>query len=254
MERHKARLVVLGCKQVYGIDYMDTFSPVAKLTTVRTLLAVAAIHDWITIQMDVTNAFLHGDLHETVYMKLPQGYTGMGSRITVNQVISQCHSSPNLVCKLLKSLYGLKQSPRLWFTKLSQKLLELGFKQSKTDYSLFTSIVGNTITLVLVYVDDLLISGNSQSEISKIKMLLSNSFHMKDLGDVRYFLGLEIDKTNAGYFISQKKYTIDLLQEFGMLNATPVRVPMDIHLKLCPEKRDVLLDPHPYHRLLGKLI
>lgn len=251
VERHKARLVVLGCKQIYGIDYMDTFAPVAKLTTVRTLLIVAAINDWIAIQMDVTNAFLHGDLHETVYMKCPQGYKGWGSRISVQQAST---TSQVLVCRLVKSLYGLKQSPRLWFNKLSLKLITLDYSQSKTDYSLFTNRQDSKITLVLVYVDDLLISGNSYEEIDSLKALLSTSFHMKDLGNVRYFLGLEIDKTPAGYFVSQRKYTMDLLANFGMQNATPVKVPMDCHLKLHPDKGEPLVDPHPYQQLLGKLI
>lgn len=108
--------------------------------------------------MDVTTAFLHGDLHDTVFMKLPQGYTGMGSRITLNQ--SEIQPS-TLVCRLIKSLYGLKQIPGLWFTKLSKKPIALGYVQSKTDYSPFTNLMGESIILVLVYVDHLLISGNS---------------------------------------------------------------------------------------------
>lgn len=201
--------------------------------------------------MDVTTAFLHGDLHDTVFMKLPQGYTGMGSRITLNQYEIQ---PSTLVCRLIKSLYGLKQIPGLWFTKLSKKPIALGYVQSKTDYSLFTNLMGESIILVLVYVDHLLISGNSAPKISNLKLLLSTSFHMKDLGNVRYFLGIEIDKTNVGYFLSQKKYTLDLLQEFGMLSTTLVKIPVDIHLKLDPTKGDILPDPHPYQRLLGNLI
>lgn len=220
------------------------------MTTVRTVLAVAAMENWHAIQMDVTNAFLHGDLHEIVYMKMPQGYTGMGSRVTVNST----QNASDLVCKLKKSLYGLKQAPRQWFSKLSTTLIDFGYKQSKADYSLFTKVERNHITVVLVYVDDLLIAGSDLSAITQLKNMLSKTFHMKDLGDVTYFLGLEIDRTGSGFFICQKKYTLDLLKEYGMMNAKPLQLPMDSHLKLTPDKGDLLLSPTPYQRLLGKLI
>lgn len=119
-----ARLVVLGNKQQYGIDFAETFMPVAKLTTVKTLLVVAAMQNWHTCQMDVSNAILHGELVETIYMKLRAYYTGMGSRISKNAALIQSTSNTQLVCKLKKTLYGLRQSPRLWFAKHSSKLLQ----------------------------------------------------------------------------------------------------------------------------------
>lgn len=124
--------------------------------------------------------------------------------------------SLDLVCKLLKSLYWLRQAPRQWFSKLLETLLRLGYIQSKTDYSLFTKSTGDSITLVLIYIDDLLISGNAPAEIEYLKIMLNQTFHIKDLGPISYFLGLEITITQAGFFVSQKKYTLDLLQEFGM--------------------------------------
>ena len=133
--------MVLGCRQVYGIDYAETFAPVAKLTTVRTLPAIAAIQGWQTVQMDVSNAFLNGDIDETVYMRFPQGYSGMGSRITPESALSAVLSIGEWVYQLLKSLYGLKQAPRRWFSKLSATLINLGYEQSKTDYSLFTKSI-----------------------------------------------------------------------------------------------------------------
>lgn len=150
------------------------------MSTVRTLLAVAAMEKWEAIQMDVSNAFLHGELSLDVYMKLPPGYYHFGSRLDDTSEHHQPASASGLVCKLKKSLYGLKQAPRLWFSKLSITLLTLGFKQSKSDYSLFVIHSASTITIVLVYVDDLLICGNSMAEIAKLKALLSSSFHMKD--------------------------------------------------------------------------
>lgn len=254
VDRFKSRLVILGCRQVYGIDYGETFAPVAKMTTVRALLAVAAMHNWHAIQMDVTNAFLHGDLTETVYMKFPRGYTGFGSRITAANALSTAPTGNSLVCKLKKSLYGLKQAPRNWFSKLSSTLKGLDYIQSKADYSLFTLTTSKSITVVLVYVDDLLISGNCLESINNLKRMLSSVFHMKDLGDLHYFLGLEIHRSQSGFFVSQQKYTLDLLEEYNLLHTKPLSLPLDIHLKLTPEKGDLLSDSQIYQRLLGRLI
>lgn len=254
LDRHKARLVIQGCSQKYGEDFQETFAPVAKMATVRTLLAVAAMEDWHTLQMDVTNAFLHGDLHENVYMKLPLGYTGIGCRIKPHQDQEKTSQNSHLVCKLKKSLYGLKQAPRNWFSKLSQTLLKMGFNQSKSDYSLFVIHTQEVITIILVYVDDLLICGNSLTDINKLKSMLSQTFHMKDLGPVSYFLGIEIYRSVDGFFLSQRKYVTDILQEYGMLRARPLQLPMDTHLKLTQDKGEVLSDPTPYQRLVGRLI
>lgn len=133
-ERKKARLVILGCRQREGIDYEQTFAPVAKLTTVRTLLVVATQANWIVCRMDVKNAFLHGDLMEDVYMRVPAGYQGPGKKIEVGQ---HTYHDRQVVCKLNKSLYGLKQAPRQWFAKSSQALKHFGFTQS-----LFTKLGG----------------------------------------------------------------------------------------------------------------
>jgi len=143
LDRHKARLVALGNKQEYGVDYEETFAPVAKMTTVRTILAIAASQSWQLYQMDVKNTFLHGDLQEAIYMKLPSGMTT---------------SSPHDVCKLKRSLYGLKQKPRAWFEKFRNTFLDFNITQSRYDSSLFfhTSALG--IVLLLVYVDDIIIT------------------------------------------------------------------------------------------------
>ena len=135
--------------------------------------------------MDVSNAFLHGDLFEDVYMRIPMGYTGVGESV-------QDIERSNKVCKLKKSLYGLKQAPRQWFAKLSSALQSFGFVQSKADYSLFTKKDSVSFTAILVYVDDLMITGTHSSEIQLLKSQLSSHFHMKDLGSLSYFLGLEV--------------------------------------------------------------
>lgn len=257
IDRFKSRLVILGCRQIQGIDYGETFAPVAKMATVRTLLAVVAIQNWVTHQMDVTNTFLHDDLNEEVYMELPQGYTGWGSRITTESLLTSVTRKAavtRLVCKLVKSLYGLKQAPRCWFSKLSATLKEDGFSQSKAVYSLFTKVTQTTITLILVYVDDLLLAGSSIDKINELRSMLSHNFHMKDLGEIRYFLGLEVHRSANGFFISQKKYVMDLLKEYHMIAVTHSKLPMETHLKLTPEKGEPLADVQPYQKLLGKLI
>lgn len=258
IDRFKSRLVVLGCKQQQGVDYGETFAPVAKMATVRTLLAVAALKNWIAIQMDVTNAFLYGHLNEEVYMSLPQGYTGIGSRIggTQQAVLDVTSRTPGsrLVCKLIKSLYGLKQAPRCWFSKLTSVLKADGYQQSRADYSLLTKIEENKITVILVYVDDLLITGDSQCNIDKLKAMLSRNFHMKDLGNINYFLGIEVHRSPDGFFLSQRKYVLDLLKEYHMVGVKPSKLPMNSKLKLAPTKGVPLQEIQPYQRLLGKLI
>lgn len=225
------------------------------MTTVRTMLAVAAIEDWHTLQMDVSNAFLHGELLEDVYMKMPSGYTHLGCRIKLHDADKGTGTTkPTLVCKLHKALYGLKQAPRLWFSKLSLTLLSSDFKQSKSDYSLFLKQTSTSMLAVLVYVDDLLLCGSNMSVITDLKHMLSTQFHMKDLGPIHYFLGLEVDRSSSGFFISQKKYTLDLLTEYGLLHCKPFSLPMDSHIKLTPTVGDPLPNPTSYQRLLGQLI
>ncbi|GJV19603.1 retrovirus-related pol polyprotein from transposon TNT 1-94 [Tanacetum coccineum] len=210
---------------------------------------VIQVKGWFTCQMDVSNAFLHGDLYEEVYMKVPLGYTGQGKPVSAGKFLD-----PNMVCKLKKSLYGLKQAPRQWFAKLSSALLDSGYTQSKTDYSLFVKKHNESFTIVLVYVDDLLITGNDEEQISSLKPQLSSVFHMKYLGEVNYFLGLEISRTAQGIFISQHKYTKDLLKEGGVLNNKPYKLPMDPNLKLQADVGTPLLDPEVYRRSIGQLI
>lgn len=235
VDKYKARLVILGYKQKYGIDFVETFAPVAKMSTVRALLAVSAMKNWFVHQLDVSNAFLNGDLNETVYMTLPQGYNGVGSRISVNGMTKVGDVTTQLVCRLRKALYGLRQASRQWHHKLAVTLVSMGFKHSKADYSLYSQVTNENITLVLIYVDDILISGNCQVAINELKIMLSAHFSMKDLGPASYFLGLEIDRSDAGIFVSQKKYTMDLLKEFGMMKAVPLKLPMDAYISLTPD-------------------
>ncbi|KAH9689130.1 retrovirus-related pol polyprotein from transposon RE1 [Citrus sinensis] len=239
IERYKARLVILGNKQVEGIDYTETFAPVAKLVTVRTFLAVAAARNWELHQMDVHNAFLHGELNEEVYMRLPPGFTSNES---------------GMVCRLRKSLYGLKQAPRCWFAKLAAALKTYGFAQSSSDYSLFTLHRDNIHLLVLVYVDDIIVSGNHSEAIRVFKMYLSDCFYMKDLGPLKYFLGIEVARNPTGIFLSQRKYVLDIISEAGLLGAKPAPFPLEPNHQLALAEGLYFSDPAKYRRLVGRLI
>lgn len=238
LQRLKARLVCFGNHQVEGIDYNETFAPVAKMVTVRTFLAIAAIKKWEIHQMDVHNAFLHGDLDE-VYMKIPPGFERKGS---------------NMVCRMKKSLYGLKQAPRCWFAKLATALQDYGFKQSYFDYSLFTLTRGRIQINVLVYVDDMIIAGNDKVAMSIFKDYLGKCFKMKDLGVLKYFLGLEIARSSQGIFMSQRKYALDIISETGLFGAKPAEFPMEQNHKLALAEGQLLDDPEQYRRLIGRLI
>jgi hypothetical protein len=237
--KYKARLVVLGNHQVEGINYTETFAPVAKMVIVRTVLAVAAAKAWELHQMDVHNAFLHGDLHEEVFMKMPPGFS-----------VSQ----PDMVCKLRKSLYGLKQAPRCLFAKLSAALKAYGFQQSYLDYSLFTLNQEGSQLVVLVYVDDLIIAGNTPSVIKRFKLYLSTSFHMKDLGVLKYFLGIEVARNPTGIFLCQRKYALDIISEAGLLGAKPDATPLEQNHRLSLADGQLLSNPEQYRRLVGRLI
>ena len=158
--------------------------------TVRTLLEDAAARNWEVRQMDVHNAFLHGELEEEVYMQMPPGFESGES---------------GQVCRLRKSLYGLKQAPRCWFSKLTDALKKFWFKQSYSDYYLFTYIKGDRSLRVLVYVDDLIIAGNDVKMVTKFKAYLSDCFKMKDLEKAKYFLGIEIARGPQGMFLTQRK-------------------------------------------------
>lgn len=239
IERYKARLVAKGYNQVKEKDYKHTFSPVTKFTTVRGLLALATIKQWPVHQLDINNTFLHGFLDEEIYMSPPEGYD---------------RAKPGQVCLLKRSLYGLKQASRQWNVEHTKFLVLHGFKQSKQDYSLFTKNVHNGIITALVYVDDLILTGDDEKSIVHIKNLLHEKFTIKDLGLVRYFLGLEISRSSQGMLIHQRKYIMDLLKDAQLLDCKPALFPLPRGLKLSLHEGDIFPDPEKYIRLVGRLL
>ncbi|KAL0318648.1 UNVERIFIED_CONTAM: Retrovirus-related Pol polyprotein from transposon RE2 [Sesamum angustifolium] len=199
IDRYKARLVAKGYNQVEGVDYVDRFSPVAKAVTVRIFLAVASSHGWPIHQVDINNAFLHGFLDEDIYMHAPDGY----------------HVQPGQVCKLKRSLYGLKQASRQWNLELTTRLIAFGFHQSSHDHCLFTQTTGAGLVALIVYVDDVLITCPSEDKITEVKHFLDAAFTIKDLGHAKYFLGLEIARSTAGTSITQHKFIRDIVRDAG---------------------------------------
>jgi Reverse transcriptase (RNA-dependent DNA polymerase) len=178
VDRYKARLVAKGYTQTYGVDYEETFSPVAKMNIVRTLISCVVNFGWDLCRLDVKNAFLHGDLKEEVYMEIPT-----------------CFANEQLkdkVCCLKRSLYGLKQSPRTWFDKFSMAMKKLGYQQSNANHTMFIQRKGEKICILVVYVDDIVLTGNDLVEMKRLKASLAKEFEMKDLGELRYFLGIEV--------------------------------------------------------------
>ncbi|KAK2977889.1 hypothetical protein RJ640_022680 [Escallonia rubra] len=238
VNRHKVKLVAKGFTQTYGVDYQETFAPVAKLNTVRVLLSLASNIDWPLQQLDVKNAFLYGDLHEEVYMDCPPGFEREG----------------NLACRFKKSLYGSKHSPIEWFKKFTQAVKRRGFKQAQTYHTLFYKhSKEGKIAILIVYVDDIIITGDDRGELDTLKLYLAGEFELKDLGALRYFLGMEVARSKSGITVSQRKYVPDLLRDTVMLGCRPAETLMEPNAKLDIEGgKDV--DREQYRRLVGKLI
>ncbi|XP_071685349.1 uncharacterized protein [Lolium perenne] len=239
LERYKARWVVRGFAQRPGIDFGETFSPVVKPATIRTVLSLACSRNWPVHQLDVKNAFLHGVLEEQVYCYQPTGF------------VDSLHRDH--VCKLAKSLYGLKQAPRAWFKRFAAFAITIGFVASRSDASLFILKQGSDVTYLLLYVDDIVLSASTSPLLHAIIAKLKSEFAMKDMGPLHYFLGIQVRRTPRGFFLSQAQYADEILQRAGMTNCTAVSTPMDTNSKVAADAGSPVADPSEYRSLAGAL-
>ncbi|GJQ95498.1 ribonuclease H-like domain-containing protein [Tanacetum coccineum] len=236
LSHYKARLVSNGSSQQLGADFGETFSPVVKPATIRTVLSLAVSRKWPIHQLDVKNAFLNGDLFETVYMHQPLGF--VDSRY------------PHHVCLLQRSLYGLKQAPRAWFQRFTGYATRAGFSHSRCDSSLFIYTQGSQVAYLLIYVDDIILTASSTALLQQIIASLHKEFDMTDLGALNYFLGISATRHSTGLFLSQKKYALQLLERAHMVACNPSRTPVDTEAKLGLDGVPVQ-DPTLYRSLVG---
>ena len=243
--RFKARLVIRGFEQEYGIDYKETFAPVAKFVTIRILFALAAKFDWEIEHMDAVTAFLNPILQEEVYMEQPEGYTVLSA------------SGGKLVCRLRKCLYGLKQAPRAWYKDIDAFLTSLGLTRSKEDSNLYISVQANVI--LLLFVDDILIFSPNQEAIQAIKNRLSSKYSMSDLGPVQQFLAIQVvrDRKARTIHLHQTPYIRSVLKRFQMENCNGVATPMDPNIQLSTAPPDYTAsesDQLEYQQAIGSIM
>ncbi|KAL5733208.1 hypothetical protein ACOSQ2_032900 [Xanthoceras sorbifolium] len=223
-KRYKARLVVKGFQQKEGIDYKEIFSSVVKMTTIRLVLKIIAAENLHLEQLDVKTAFLHGDLEEEIYMRQPEGFKEAGKE--------------NLVCRLKKNLYGLKQALRQWYKKFDSFISSSGFTRCQADHCYYIKKFDNSFIILLLYVDDMLVAGSDMQEIMNLKRELSKQFAMKDLGAAKQILGMMTKReTKSGtLLLSQADYIKKVLSRFNMQDAKPVSTPLGVHFRLSKEQ------------------
>src|SRR5205807_9116357 len=248
--RYKVRLVAKGYGQKLGVDYQEMFAPVAKFTTIRLLLALSCESNWDIQGMDVKTAFLNSELEETVYMEIPEGL------LIPTAKESREYGRPT-ACRLLKSIYGLKQSPRAWYGRIYNFFIANGFRRSEFDHSLFINYERQVI--LLLYVDDLVLAAPSQDQIGWIRRRLHAEFEMTDLGELRTFLGLEIkrNRTLRTLHLSQSKYIEKILEAHGMRHCNPATTPADPHVQLEKSSEDFVAsaeDKKDYQSAVGSLM
>jgi hypothetical protein len=231
IEKYKEIFVARGVSQKEGIDYEETLSHVGRYTLIRTIIALAAKMKWKLHQMDVKIDFLNGVIKEEVYIEKPQGF--------------EVEDRKSHVYKLKKSLYGLKQAPRAWHGRIGRFMTSLGFTKSKSDSNLYFKVMNDEPIILLLYVDDLFLTGE-ENLITKCKKRLALEFEMKDLGLMHYFLGLEVWKSLERIFLNQGKYAVEILKIFDMLECKSMNTPMEVKMKLLVNTSSELIDATLY--------
>jgi Reverse transcriptase (RNA-dependent DNA polymerase) len=244
--KHKARLVAKGYSQRYGIDYEETYAPVCRIGSIRVLIALAAHFNWEIHHMDVTSAYLNGDLQETVYMQQPTGFEATGAQAS-------------LVCKLAKSLYGLKQAGRTWNQKIDDVLRSSGFTPLDADHCVYRSEKGFSHIIVSLYVDDLLLFSNDLRALTAFKAAVSTRFDMKDLGEAKFVLGMEIirDRAQRSIALSQASYTREMLRTHTMVACNAADTPVQTGVRLAPPAEGFKANPtaiRTYQAAVGALM
>ncbi|GFS12504.1 reverse transcriptase [Elysia marginata] len=244
-EKHKARFVAKGYSQIPEIDYDKTFSPTARMTSIRTVIQLAVQNNLDVHQMDVKAAYLNAPIDKEIYVEQPEGYVVKGK------------SSEKLVLKLKKSLYGLKQSGRNWSMKLQSHLIEQGFVQSKADpcvYVLHSSRQPSDHAILVVWVDDIIIAASNSTLMTDIKTKLSLNFQMKDLGKISWFLGIQFCHSMNSITLNQKKHVEKLLEKFKMTDYKPKYTPCAINLNKFLNEPAEKADARLYKEIVGSLI
>ncbi|GJT32949.1 putative ribonuclease H-like domain-containing protein [Tanacetum coccineum] len=240
MIKNKARLVAQGYTQEEGIDYDEVFAPVARIEAIRLFLAYASFKDFVVYQMDVKSAFLYGKIEEEVYVYQPPGF--------------EDPDFPDRVYKVEKALYGLHQAPRAWYETLSTYLLDNGFQRGKIDKTLFIRRDKGDILLVQVYVDDIIFGSTKKSLCTEFEKMMHKKFQMSSMGELTFFLGLQVKQKEDGIFISQDKYVTEILKKFGFTDVKTASTPMETQKLLLKDEDGEEVDVHLYRSMIGSLM
>ncbi|GJS75837.1 retrovirus-related pol polyprotein from transposon TNT 1-94 [Tanacetum coccineum] len=238
--KNKARLVARGYRQEEGIDFEESFAPVARLEAIRIFLAFAAHMNMVIYQIDVKTAFLNSNLREEVYVSQPDGFVDP--------------DKPNYVYKLKKALYGLKQAPHAWYDMLSSFLISNNFSKGSVDPTLFIRREGNELLLVQIYVDDIIFAASTPELCDLFAKIMCSKFKMSMMGKISFFLGLQISQSPRGIFINQSKYALESLKKYGYESCDPVDTPMVEKSKLDEDKEGKAVDPSHYRGMIGTLL
>ncbi|GJS98650.1 putative ribonuclease H-like domain-containing protein [Tanacetum coccineum] len=238
--RNKARLVAQGHRQEEGIDYDEVFAPVARIEAIRIFLAFASYMGFIVYQMDVKSAFLYGKIDEEVYVSQPPGFVDP--------------KYPKKVYKVVKALYGLHQAPRAWYATLSTFLLKSGYRRGTIDKTLFIKKDKNDIMLVQVYVDDIIFGSTKRSWCDEFEALMKSRFQMSSMGELTFFLGLQVKQKEDGIFISQDKYVAEILKKFDFASVKTASTPVETQKPLVKDEEAADVDVHLYRSMIGSLM